>query len=252
MRLSYISLFVIVFLAIGFTACEKGLETYHGDNSIYFTSNKTKFLDTGFMTFGYSAPTLVDSIISIPVSALGIPSGFERPIVLTVADSSTAKLGVHYEVLAESLSIPAGAVGGSVKLKLHRTAEMQNTPVFLVLQLQPNEHFQTAVRSFSNGSTTCSAISYKLWASDIMTQPAYWSTAYMGTFSRKKIYLTANVLGLSVQEMISTITNNNPALSLNSQLSWGRSMKLYLNQQAAAGTPVYEDDGTLMKMGDQL
>jgi len=150
------------------------------------------------------------------------------------------------------MTIPAGAVGGTVKLKIRRTAEMQITPVFLVLQLQASEHFQTAVRTFSNGSTTCSAISYKLWASDIMTQPMYWSTAYLGTFSRKKIYLTASVLGIGVQEMINTITGNDPVLSLNSQLSWGRSMKLYLNQQSAAGTPVYEDDGTLMKMGAQL
>src|SRR5688572_5721110 len=92
-------LLAIVVLTIGLTACEKGLEPYHGNNGIYFRNNKTSFLDTGAVTFGFSDPAVRDSIISIPVSALGMTSTADRPFKLVVNDSSTAKAGVHYDAL---------------------------------------------------------------------------------------------------------------------------------------------------------
>jgi hypothetical protein len=245
-------LLAIVSVTVGLMSCEKGLEPYHGNNGIYFRDNKTKFLDTSFVTFGFSGPGVTDSVISIPVSALGMTANSDRPFKLVVVDSSTAKAGVHYDALSETMTIKAGEVGTSVKLKLHRTPDIQINPVYLVLELLPNEHFQTDVRTFSNGSGTSKATSFKLWINDILTQPSKWQTPYMGTFSRKKLYLTASVLGLDIQEMINILNGTDGTVALNAQIAWGRSMKLYLNQQAAAGTPVYEDNGSRMAMGPQV
>jgi hypothetical protein len=244
-------LLAIVVITIGLTACEKGLEPYHGNSGIYFKNNKTTFVDSGLVTFGFSDPSVRDTIIDIPVSAMGMTSTTDRPFKLVVNDNSTAKAGVHYDALFGT-SIPAGAVGTTIKLKLHRTPDLQAEPVCLILQLLPNEHFQTDTRSFSNGSTTISATRYKLWVNDLMSQPKYWQNGYMGAFSRKKVYLTASVLGLNVQEMIDILNGTDGTVALNAQIAWGRSMKLYLNQQAAAGTPVKEDNGSLMVMGNLI
>ena len=244
-------LLAIVLLAMGFTACEKGLDTYHGNNGIYFTNNKTSFLDSGTVTFGFSGPGKMDSVVSIPISALGMTANTDRPFKLVVNDSSTAKLGVHFDALPET-SIKAGAVSTTLQLKLHRTPDMQTTPVFIILNLQPNEHFQTDVTTFTNGSGTSRATRLKLWVNDILTQPSKWQSPYMGTFTRKKLYATAAALGLDIEEMIGILNGTDGTVALNAQIAWGRSMKLYLNQQAAAGTPVYEADGTLMVMGPQV
>jgi len=249
-------LLAILLITTGLTACEKGLETYHGKSVIYFTSNRTSFLDTGFVSFGFSGLSQMDSIISIPISAMGETSAGDRTFkVVANNDSSTAKAGVHYDALPEMMIIPAGSVGGTLKLKLHRTPDMQTIPVALFLQLEPNEHFQTDLRSFVNGSKTCRATTYKLWIDDMLTQPLRWNTAYMGTFSKKKIYLTATTLGLDIQETIKLLNSTDgpgSTAALNAQIAWGRSMKLYLNEQTAAGTPVYEDNGVLMAMGSSI
>src|SRR5688572_31821167 len=138
----------------------------------------------------------------------GMTSNTDRPFSLAVNDSSTAKAGVHYDAFTGPAVIKAGAVGASLKLKLHRTPDMQTEPVFIILQLQPNEHFKTDVTTFSNGSSKTNATRYKLWVTDIMTQPKFWQTGYMGAFSRKKVYLTASVLGLNVQEVIDILAGN--------------------------------------------
>jgi len=247
----HIYLLTILIATVGLSACEKGLEPYHGDSSVYFRNNKVNAVDSGFLTFGFSDPSVRDSVISIPVSAMGMTSTSDRPFKLVVNDSSTARAGVHYEALSGT-SIPAGAVATTIKLKLLRTSDMQTAPVSIILQLLPNEHFQTSVGSFSNGSGKSSATRFKLWITDIMTKPKYWDAGYMGGFSRKKVYLTASVLGLNVQEMIDILNGTDGTVAVNAQIAWGRSMKLYLNQQAAAGTPVREDDGSLMVMGNLI
>jgi hypothetical protein len=78
-------------------------------------------------------------------------------------------------------------------------------------------------------------------------QPKYWYAPYVGTFSRKKVYVMSQVLGLTPQQ-ISDVTSS--STSLGTENYYGRTVQIYLNQQKAAGTPVYEDDGiTLMAMG---
>jgi len=246
-------LFAIVSITMGLVACEKGLEPYHGNSGIYFTDNKIKFLDSSIVTFGFSGPAVTDSILSIPVSAVGMTVNTDRAFKLVVNDSSTAQAGVHYDALPGTMTIKAGAVKAFIALKLHRTLDMQTKQFCIILNLQPNEYFQTDVTSFSNGANKSRATRYKIWVNDILMQPSKWQAPYMGTFSRKKLYLTAAVLGLDIQEMMDILTGTDGTVALNAQIAWGRAMKLYLNQQAAAGTPVADEAvGSLMAMGPQV
>ena len=97
-----------------------------------------------------------------------------------------------------------------------------------------------------------SFVQYRLMVNDILSKPKYWAVSLMGNFSRKKVYLTATVLGLQLKDMLDILLNNPNSLSTPSQTYWGRSMQIYLNQQKAAGTPVYDEDGTLMIMGSSV
>lgn len=250
-RVSYIWV-MVVGLAGSFAACQKGIETYHGDNAIYFTSNSKSYIDTAAITFAYSDTTVQDTVINITVSTLGKFYSTDRYFKVTVSDSSTAVAGVHYDPLPDSVVMKAGTLTTTFPLTVHRTPDMQVAPVSIILQLDSNRWFTTDIQQFVNTlNDSCPATQYKMWVSDMIIQPRTWLTQYMGPFSRKKVYLTSTVVGLDVQDMMNDF-NGTATISYNSQIAWGREMKIYLDQQAAAGTPVYEDNGTLMVMGTSL
>jgi hypothetical protein len=89
-----------------------------------------------------------------------------------------------------------------------------------------------------------------VYVSDQLTAGPYWSvcTTYFGTFSVKKVRLLNTVTGMPL---------NFPAHGIIFDLSgsaeastYAITMSRYLQDQAALGQPVYEDDGiTLMTMG---
>jgi uncharacterized protein YpmS len=223
---------------------------------VYFTNNYNTSLDTTVVTFAYSSTSIKDSVFAIPVSVMGNVVKTDRSYKVVVADSSTAQAGVQYDALQDTFKIHAGRVVDTLKIKLHRTVDLQTTPVNIILLLQPNSNFNTDIQSRITNSITgasFSYIKYKIVLNDVLTQPKYWLSSYMGTFSRKKIYTTASVLNVPVATMLDILQNNTGSVAISSQNFWGRSMQIYLNQQKAAGTPVYEDDGTtLMLMGPSV
>lgn len=250
--LSAILLIVVTFL---FSCTKETIPTYSGSASIFFTSNYRNNIDSGMVTFSYSLLSVNDSVVSIPVSAMGMAADIDRSLKVVVLDSSTAKDGIHYQLLPATFMIRKSRLVDTIKIKLNRTSDIQNAPVSIILQIQPNDYFTTDMQSLVTNSVTgasFSFINYRLMVNDILSKPRYWLVSSMGNFSRKKVYLTASVLNLQLKDMFDILLNNTNSLSTASQSFWGRSMQIYLNQQKAAGTPVYDEDGTLMVMGTSV
>jgi hypothetical protein len=243
----------LALLLLMFASCKKeSIMKYEGSNDVYFSTNNKTSIDTGLVSFGFAMASVTDSIVSIPVAIMGQVSNQPRACKVIVADSSTAKVGVHYDALPDTFKIGAGKTVDTLRLKVHRTADLQQNTVTIILLLQDNSNFSTTMKTKITNSITgasFSYIKYKIFLNDILAPAKYWFVPYLGNFSRKKVYVMAQVLGITPQQ-INDVTSSSTTLSVENY--YGRAVQIYLNQQKAAGTPIYEDDGTLMVMGTSV
>ncbi len=90
-----------------------------------------------------------------------------------------------------------------------------------------------------------SLVSFRWFANDIIKKPARWLDTYLGTFTRKKLLLMAQVLGFEPAYLDASV-------SIVEMTAYGKFMQRYLNEQKAAGNTVYEDDGSEMTMGPSV
>lgn len=246
----------VLLLSAAFTACKKGLNTYAGTTGIYFRLALLQFSnnpgrDSTAISFSYSKATLKDSLIAIPVQISGAPSPVEREFKLTIDPKTTAISGTHYQILNQKFVIPANGGEQYIFINLHRTPDMLSNNFLLVLNLEENEHFGTPMKDRLVNATTgkrLSFIKHTIWMNDILKKPATWLDGYLGTFSRKKLFLMAEVAEIqSIGEL-----DNIGLTSIAKIQYYGIFMQRYLNDMRASGKTVYEEDGKEMVMGSSV
>jgi hypothetical protein len=237
-------------------ACEKGIPTYSGENNIYFSnsSDTSKVKDSSKITFAYDLPDKKDTTISVRVYVTGPVSDSDRTFIMTIdttqsawPDSiSTAKKDINFSML-NSPVIKAGQVYTNLRFKLYRSADMVKKTYVIKMMLGPNENFTTDYTwDYTNLSkgTKGQLMLYTITFDDIFARPKYWLDAYFGTFSRKKLYALSAFFEIDITKWNTGIS---PATLL---ISYGKVFQRYLNDEAAKGNTIYEDDGiTAMKMG---
>nr|WP_199083200.1 DUF4843 domain-containing protein [Pedobacter sp. ASV19] len=259
-----IFIYLCVLAVILLNACKKqGLKVYNDSeskNSIYFA--KTDTTNNVIFSFGYAKANVQDSTLNLLIRTIGSPFTVDRPYNLSIADSSTLKPGVDYEILNQPLRVKAGNVTDVLKIKFHRTAALAKDSAFLYLDLKPNENFTNSYLSKPVTINNVTQLIYftrlKIRVDDIAGPPEFWTpgnpsfktTSYLlGVFSTKKFQLLINQYNLDVNKI--TQPNWIKQDGNSTRISgWASGLKAYLNQMAAAGTPVYEADGTTrMTMG---
>ena len=229
-------------------ACSKGLETYSGEDNIYFLYAQSgrpvniAAADSTIVSMGYTPLNISDTIIMVPVRVQGSVSNSDRRYVVSVNPASTAKEGTHFEFVQSDFTVNAGNITDSMYIRFFRSAEMKDKALELMLDLEANEHFTTtmAVSTFANKEI--SLIKHRIIVDDILSRPKYWLDAYLGTFTVKKLFLMSDLLRISPAALNNTI-------SVGEITYFGRFMQRYLNEEHAAGRTVYEEDGTEMLMG---
>lgn len=248
-KLIYLVLFASVLSVV--PSCKKDtLLTYDMQDNIYFNflQQVTVQVDSVDISFAYSPDSVKDSTVMVPVAVTGAPAATDREFSVTVDPASTEAAAGHY-VLPATFVIPAGKLIDSIPVKLLRAADLQDTTETLVLNLNPNNNFNTGIKSFVSTDTT-NALKLTFYVSDELVAGPYWSSCatYFGNFSVKKVRLLNTVTGMPL---------NFPAHGIIFDLNgsaeattYAITMSRYLQDQAVAGTPVYEADGvTLMTMG---
>src|SRR6478609_8260601 len=168
-KIKYLS--AVLLVVSSFLSCKKeSIPTYSGNTSVYFTTNYRNNIVSAMVTFSYSLSSVKDSVFSIPVSVQGMVADADRAVKVVVLDSSTAKAGVHYELLPQTFMIRKGKLLDTLKIKLLRTTDIQNAAVSIILQLQSNDYFNTDMQSLVTNSVTGSSFSfvkYRLMVNDI-------------------------------------------------------------------------------------
>lgn len=242
----------MLFLA---ASCKRSeIPRYSGTSGIYFevyrevvpgTSWRS---DTSVVTFAYH-PAKTDSLYAIFVKVKGDTVAKERQFRIKVIDTAAnaAQPGIHYQALSETAIVPPGKSQTALLVKLLKHPDMQNKTFAICIELKENENFKTDLPQLyvPEAKKYVSATRHTILVDDLLSKPRYWLDAYLGSYSRKKYTLLCKILDIPV----ATLNNN---IMVGTLKYYGNFMKTYLNDEAAAGRIVYEDDGAVMKMGDGL
>jgi len=245
-------LYILLFLT---ASCQRSeIPHYSGTAGIYFEVYKEIVpgtvwrTDTSIVTFAYH-PTKTDSVITLSIRVKGDTMPKDRQYQIKVIDTAAnaAKPGIHYEALATTTLVPAGKSQVLLPVKFLKHPDMQIKTFSLSIQLLENENFKTDLPQLyvPESKKYISATIHTILVDDALARPKYWLDGYLGPYSRKKYILLCQLLDIPV-----TTLNNN--ISVGTVKYYGNFMKTWLADEAAAGRIVYEDDGSVMKMGDGL
>ena len=234
-------------------SCKKNLEIYSGKNNIYFNEagrlpafSGEVIRDSTIMSFSLAKNT--DSIVNMVIKTTGTVSDKDRSYKLIIDPVSTAIEGKHYDALPQTFSIKKNPLQDTVKIKFHKTVDMQAQNFTLFFKLEANENFSADMVDKLINATTgqrLSFIKYRWFVNDIIKKPGRWLDGYLGTFTRKKLSLIVQVLGIDPAYM-------DTSMSIAELTAYGKFMQRYLNDQKAAGKTIYEDDGSEMIMGPSV
>jgi len=268
----YILRVAILTFLLPLISCEKEMMNYKGVEGIYFAVQYGPSYGSE-LTWAYQPSSDIEFVkltenettYRVKVMITGALKDYDRKFKVEInPDSTTAILGVHYNALPENLVIPAQARSTTIPVILKRTPDLQKEGKKIGLRLVANENFQLsfpewdAIPSYSasNGPITkkFDASLHTIKINDFMVQPAVWigsiqagnrESGSWGAFSRKKIELMCRLMDLTYADFGSTVTMP----SVRSGLV-GSECARYLIEQFNAGTPVLEDDGRLMFIGN--
>ena len=240
---------LILLLSLCVSACtQEEVETYSADDSVYFTwavegtgaTLGTSKKDSLSTSFAFHLPDIVLDTFNVPIKTQGFVVDYNRSVKIEALTSSSAIKGTHFNI-PTSVIIPADSINGVVPIYLFRTPDMKEKVLSIKIKLVPNGHFNTNI---VGEDEELSFDEFELTISDILVEPLFWTQfgyRYLGTFSIKKFYLFAEVNNMPVPDYD---TEGNPPLSVF--YAQALNFRAYLNEQTAAGTPVYEEDGSLM------
>lgn len=242
--------FALLFCAL--VSCSKqDIATYSGEASVYFDVRfvlgpTTSIIDSSTITFAYAPDNVRDSVFNLTVRLLGNPVHYDREISFHLVDSLTTAIpGVHYDMPSHAvLVLPADSFRVLLPITFHRTADMKGQPFYLTLELDANASFKllrTTTLVNTASSQYVSTIRHRIKIDDNLARPVNWSEAHLGTYSRTKLLFICDITELAIADFS---TFNVPKLQFI-----GRFAQKYLNDQSLAGTPVLDEDGSLMKMG---
>ncbi|SIO51425.1 DUF4843 domain-containing protein [Chitinophaga niabensis] len=247
-----IILYILLFLT---ASCQRSeIPLYSGTAGIYFevynepTAGVYVRVDTSVLTFAYH-PEKTDSIFALSIRVKGDTVPKDRQFSIKVIDTSAnaAKAGIHYEAFPTTAIVPAGKASVLLPVKFLKHRDMQVKTFALCIQLLENENFKTDLPQLYVPDTKkyISATVHTILVDDALARPKYWLDGYLGPYSRKKYVLLCQLLDIPVATLNNTI-------SVGTVKYYGNFMKNYLADEAAAGRIVYEEDGSVMKMGDGL
>lgn len=248
-----------------FSGCEKEMETYSGQDGLYFD---VQYTNTPWFTnpemWAHQIYTLVkfttmpegttEANLKLKVNVVGPVRDYDRPFnVMVVKDSTTAIAGTEYKDLSEQCVVKAGEQNAYVTLKVMKTDRMLDENVQIQIALLPNEYFTLPYTYLENlpgrymeklelYSNNKDPRIHNIFVTDIMMKPKYFSSYYFGEFHREKMELMLS------QYPDATLSDyeNNDTMSTTRMTVIAEKMANYLIEQFKLGNPITDPDGTMM------
>jgi hypothetical protein len=260
-KIHYIIIYCLLFT---FACKEDRLELYKSPESIYFPgeiiSSVYQPKDSTFFSFGYTSDFIQDTLLKIPVATTGARVGYDRTYAMQVLTSSTLEEGNDFEFENQVYSIKSGRLQDTIRIRLKRSKALRERARKLDIVLLANADFAVQMKSQIVGTGAKAQLRYfdrfTLVADDVVGAPWFWDLSrnkaatttigYLGDYSQKKFQLLIGYFKLDVAEITKEVMPGNYLVP------WAYGLQSYLNDMAAKGSPVLEDNGTPMKMGKNV
>ena len=171
---------------IGLAGCSTDeVETFDSHNYLSFEKSTLTY------TFAFSGNEATSADFELPVAFAGRYSDHDMQFnLVAVPEKSTAKEGTDYQMLnASEQVIKAGMSNGMGKIRLLRTAALQEEDLKLVLAISANENFLPGVIA-----------TLTVTIRDKIVQPEWWDytyTRFLGNYTKTKLLLWLEFMGVS-------------------------------------------------------
>lgn len=262
---------------VSLASCEKDLDTYQGENGIYFDTryNGAELMtDTIGVSWGMKPSAVNSQVINIPVRLFGntapVDRKFNIEIVNDPADPNSAVEGVDFIMPQTEYSIPANEAEVIIPVTVLRRHDLHlgNRHITIKLIENPQLKFlysrsvpiyeeetpddpESEIEDPADEESTSDDTKYRpidyqrvILMDEKFPIPVWWimrGQPYFGNWSMTKASLICDVMGINREQWLEPAT-----LSAGYLKFCGRYMHNYLLEN-----PHYEDDGSLMVMGEQ-
>ena len=254
-------------LTLVFCACEKqDISVFTTDDSgIYFqrvtsyiyNSTTEYYGDSVAYSFASAKASVKSVVLSATIRTMGKVVDYDRPFKVVVdQEGTTAIEGKHYEVNLDTVVVPAGKSTAYVRVRFFRTDDMMEKAVRLAIRLEDNEYFKCYfpeyknTNAYSGTGVMIHGDEFVFSLSEMYTEPWYWSMfgdGFFGNWTPKKFLVVNSVCGLSAADW-------DNAGYAGAKIQYGRfnffttTVQKYLQEQADAGTPELDSDGSYMQL----
>lgn len=249
-------------LGTSFMACEKDMKQYEGEDGLYFDvqytitpwfTNPDMWAHQIYSYVKFANIEKEDTTFLLKVETVGEVRNYDRPFqVKVVQDSTTAIAGEEYSELTENGVIKAGETKGYVSVKVSKTERMSAGNFQLQLALVPNEYFNLPFdhmpvvpgrysELLKVYSTNDDPKIHNIFITDVLTKPKYWGAAF-GDYSEKKFRLMLELYPDAKPDDYESLTTM-PTVRMS---VIAEKVAKYLIEMAGLGTPVLDEDGTVM------
>lgn len=270
MKLRNILYFVAGGLLMSTASCsQEEIDMYSGPKSGIFiqqvltwsptTGLVTSYQDsTNFSFAGYDV-AYTEAPIRFIIRTMGDVTNYPRKYSLRVDEKGTTGVeGVDFSLSRNDFIVHPGESTDTCIVTLIRTPELRRIPKVVKVRLEPNENFDIIFDSYKNSGSwnidgdTLSSVTYAIRYTETYNEPFYWRTfgrSFFGTFSAPKMLELEKVMGWTISDW------NSGGMS-GTKVQYGRmgfaakAFQSHLQKLADAGTPVYDDDGTLMQLAE--
>lgn len=260
----------ILCLPIVVLACkEEEIKLYGLDDSgVYFQYIRNRSLqndthhyysDSIDYSFSIAPHGATDTILKVRLNTLGKVKNYPRPVnVFVEQQATTAVSGTHYEIDLSAAVIPAGGSEVLLPVRLLRAPDLLTTSYRLVLRVEDNEHFkvpfamQASSSYYADVSTQISANTFKIIISEVYTEPWVWQSyarTVLGAWSITKYIFVNQIMDISHWHwQVENYYNGGiqsyaiPIIAVQTRNA--------LQELADAGTPLREEDGSFVQLGD--
>ncbi len=221
-----------------------------------------------YYSFGFAPAETRTNQPQIWVTVTGNPVDYDRPFsIKIVEDSSTAIRGKDYEYV-DTFTVKANELTAWVPFTLLRSPELTVGMKRVYIQLVPGKDFKNTLEMIAPSQITTRFNAKAVWNEiyidfdDIQGRPRYWTYRgeldanwpiidILGTWSKKKMQLLHDIAGMPLDFFQWTSYPGFTGVSAGVyrraySARCGQLVKEYMQEQAALGTPVLEDDGTPM------
>ena len=222
MKLKYI---IAIFIATAlFSSCNKEeIGTYNTLTQYrYLSFVKAESSESNVSFYKYPGQETINFPIEVKSTGFGET---EMEYKVSVVKDSTTATETDF-TLPQSFKFQPKSAIDTFYVQLHYSEKLDTEQLKLTLQIEPNENFKEGEEAY-----LMSVIVFH----NNLVKPEWWSTTYFGTYTNLKYKYFLQV----IQKDLTDVDNS-------TKRHYALMFKAWLEEQAAAGSPIKEEDGTLM------